>query len=320
MLDFIRNHKWAYDSGAWQIFLRITIPCWFIQIPLCVFLRIVTWPLWLAGKFVGKAPKVVSEYSVVVKGPEEDKALDTILLVHGWPDDASLWDKQVPVLVKEGYRCLVVTAPGFGVGETTSGFGISHEEMGLKLKKVVDENTKGKKVTLMLHDWGCLWGYNFQKACPDMVKRIIALDIGGIQEPDFALKLFFITYQTYNVVAYILGGRIGDVMNKLFLHLGKYHARPIDQCKSSLNFPYFHMQKKVWTLSYQQNLNPHKSVPLAYGHGLHKPVPFHGPTWIKELNETKNCEVKAFECDHWIPTNQPDELNAWALQWLKKTN
>eukprot|EP01064_Diplonema_japonicum_P029424 TRINITY_DN4767_c1_g1_i1.p1 TRINITY_DN4767_c1_g1~~TRINITY_DN4767_c1_g1_i1.p1 ORF type:complete len:317 (+),score=35.19 TRINITY_DN4767_c1_g1_i1:60-1010(+) len=308
-----------YNPSIVKIFLRVTFPAWFVVVPVCLLLRFLTLPFWFIGRMFQKKPTVSTEYSVQTAGPSESIAKDTILLVHGWPDCGKLWDKQVEALTQQGYRCLIVTGPGFQKGETAGTYGISHEEMGLKLKMVIENNTTSKKVTLLLHDWGCLWGYTLQAKCPSMVKRIIALDIGGIQEPDVATKLFFLSYQNYNVVAFMLGGLLGGFMNKAFLKLANYKSRPLSECPSTLNFPYFHMQKKVWTFNYQQNLYPHRSVPVAYGHGLLKPVPFHGPSWITELEATQNCETKTFDCDHWIPTHKPEELNAWLLQWLEKT-
>ena len=37
----------------------------------------------------------------------------TVLFIHGWPDDASLWRKQVEVLGKT-HRCVLLTLPNFG--------------------------------------------------------------------------------------------------------------------------------------------------------------------------------------------------------------
>ena len=37
----------------------------------------------------------------------------TLLFIHGWPDDASLWRNQVDALAP-GFRCVRVTLPNFG--------------------------------------------------------------------------------------------------------------------------------------------------------------------------------------------------------------
>ena len=37
----------------------------------------------------------------------------TLVFVHGWPDDARLWRKQLAALAP-GFRCVTVTLPNFG--------------------------------------------------------------------------------------------------------------------------------------------------------------------------------------------------------------
>ena len=39
---------------------------------------------------------------------------DELLFIHGFPDKGELWDKQVEFFSNKGYRCLIVTLPGFG--------------------------------------------------------------------------------------------------------------------------------------------------------------------------------------------------------------
>lgn len=37
----------------------------------------------------------------------------TLFFIHGWPDEAGLWRKQVAALASD-YRCVIVTLPNFG--------------------------------------------------------------------------------------------------------------------------------------------------------------------------------------------------------------
>jgi pimeloyl-ACP methyl ester carboxylesterase len=37
-----------------------------------------------------------------------------VLLIHGWPDDASTWDSVAPVLRDTGFRTIAPTLRGFG--------------------------------------------------------------------------------------------------------------------------------------------------------------------------------------------------------------
>jgi Predicted hydrolases or acyltransferases (alpha/beta hydrolase superfamily) len=52
------------------------------------------------------------EFNVVVlgKGPE-------VLLVHGFPDDHTVWRNQIPALVDAGYRVIALDTRGCGESE-----------------------------------------------------------------------------------------------------------------------------------------------------------------------------------------------------------
>ena len=43
-----------------------------------------------------------------------DPGAPVVLLLHGWPDDASTWDEVVPALTAAGLRAIVPSLRGFG--------------------------------------------------------------------------------------------------------------------------------------------------------------------------------------------------------------
>ncbi|CAM9451195.1 unnamed protein product [Hapterophycus canaliculatus] len=84
-----------------------------------------------------------------------------ILFVHGWPDDHTMWDKQVEHL-KDRYRCITTDLPGFGVDSNGHDHdnveaeknGYSIDEIVRRLETTVEEAGKGSPVTIVAHDWG----------------------------------------------------------------------------------------------------------------------------------------------------------------------
>ena len=44
----------------------------------------------------------------------------TLVFVHGWPDDASVWRHQLTAL-GDAYRCVMITLPNFGAGHELRG-------------------------------------------------------------------------------------------------------------------------------------------------------------------------------------------------------
>src|SRR6185295_18160654 len=96
----------------------------------------------------------VDNVDVVLEG-RGDKA---VVMIHGWPDTYRLWDRQVAALA-EGYRCVRFTLPGFDAAQP--GRAYSLDEVVETIRRIVEQACPGQKVILMLHDWGCFYGYQF---------------------------------------------------------------------------------------------------------------------------------------------------------------
>eukprot|EP01064_Diplonema_japonicum_P010338 TRINITY_DN175_c25_g1_i1.p1 TRINITY_DN175_c25_g1~~TRINITY_DN175_c25_g1_i1.p1 ORF type:complete len:331 (+),score=115.47 TRINITY_DN175_c25_g1_i1:54-995(+) len=309
----------AKEASFFKILTTVTLPMWGLMVPLSLVVWLVTLPLSIAKKIISLIKGVEkAKMKVEVSGKAEKDAVDTVLFVHGWPDSAKLWDQQVVAFTEAGYRCIAVTAPGYDGEEV--GWGYTHEQISEMLAEVVEKHTESKKVTVFCHDWGCFWGYLLQANHPAMVKRMIALDVGGVNKPSAAGILFILSYQFYNMLAFLLGGPAGAFMNKMFLSTGKYKARPMSQCVAGVNYPYLYMVIKMFTGKAGAPLRPYKSIPMLYGYAKKKLVGFHTQKWIDDLNTASDCGTKEFDCDHWIPVHKSEELNKWVLTWLEAKN
>ena len=110
---------------------------------------------------------------VVIEGNGPD-----VLLVHGFPDDGNVWRKQVPALVKAGYRVIVPDTRGCGESETPTGTAAyTLDNLVADLVAVLDAFGIDK-VRLVAHDWGAVIGWQFCIRHPERVERYIALSVG----------------------------------------------------------------------------------------------------------------------------------------------
>src|SRR3954463_2825189 len=92
-------------------------------------------------------------------------------MVHGWPDTYRLWDAQVAAL-SDRYRCVRITLPGFDASQRKRAYTLD------EVVEAIRVAVKDRRVTLVLHDWGCLYGYQFAMRYPQLVERIVGVDIG----------------------------------------------------------------------------------------------------------------------------------------------
>ncbi|ETO33105.1 hypothetical protein RFI_04003 [Reticulomyxa filosa] len=120
-----------------------------------------------------------------------------IVLIHGWPDNASLWKLQIPLLTKK-YDCYRIILPNYDKDaknyEGRHSWGYDMADVADGINACVNtriRSNKDEKVILLIHDWGSLVGYMaYKQDKNNMYERIISVDIGdsgGITD----IKIFF---------------------------------------------------------------------------------------------------------------------------------
>ena len=248
----------------------------------------------------------------------EGAGAETIFMVHGWPDTYRLWDAQVQFL-KNHYRCVRFTLPGFDAAKARRAYSL--DELTGFLKQVIERLCPGQKVILMLHDWGCVFGYEFYMRNPQMVSKIIGVDIGdkaSLQQSRTPLEtMMVLAYQGWLALAWVIGGRIGDWMTRSMARLLRCpsHVTYISSC---MTYPYF-MHWFGGRQSYRREAQPFlPSCPILFIYGRRKPIRFHAKTWTDELLTRKANQVVEFDTGHWVMSEQPERFNQAVNSWLSQ--
>jgi pimeloyl-ACP methyl ester carboxylesterase len=101
-----------------------------------------------------------------------------VVLLHGWPDTARLWRRQVPTLTGAGYRVVVPDLRGFGES------GKPAEVEAYTAARLVDDVTglldhlSIERAHLVGHDWGAAIAWRTAALRPDRVASVVALSVG----------------------------------------------------------------------------------------------------------------------------------------------
>lgn len=108
----------------------------------------------------------------------DEGAGEPVLLIHGFPDDHTVWRKQVPTLVAAGYR--VIAPDTRGCGESDMAPRTSDYALPTLVADVVGilDALRIGKVRLVAHDWGAVIGWAFAARHPERVERYAALSVG----------------------------------------------------------------------------------------------------------------------------------------------
>jgi pimeloyl-ACP methyl ester carboxylesterase len=258
-----------------------------------------------------------------VDGPEvlvEGEGAKAIVMIHGWPDTHRLWDAQVEAL-KARYRCVRFTLPGFEPAGPRRAYSL--DELIGTLRRVVEQSCPGERVTLLLHDWGCFFGYQFAMRHPELVERIVGVDIGDAgsrqNRDELGVKgqLMVVAYQVWLALAWRIGGGIGDAMARWMARVGRC---PTDQRTIGAHMGYGYAMRWFGVAGGMKGVKTFKpEVPMLFLYGERKPFMFHSRAWTERLAARPGCRVVPFATGHWIMVAKPKEFNAAVLGWLGDT-
>jgi pimeloyl-ACP methyl ester carboxylesterase len=247
----------------------------------------------------------------------EGEGADTIVMLHGWPDTYRLWDAQVAALCG-AYRCVRFSLPGFEPGKPPCP--TSLVDTVALIHRIVRIVSPDRPVILLQHDWGSIFGNQFALRHPQLVSRIVCVDVGDALSPAFARQLslgakaMVFYYQMWLALAWRIGGKLGDRMTRYMAAAMKCPTDPA-MIVSQMNYPYY----ITWFGKYgsYRNAAPEQAkCRTLYIFGVKKPFMFHTQDWVGFLQRQQGSKVVAMDAGHWMMRTHADAFNAEVLQWL----
>lgn len=248
----------------------------------------------------------------------------TVVFLHGWPDTLALWDGTVDAL-RDGYRCVRFSLPGFDMAQPPRPQSV--DEMCALIGAVVDAVSPGEPVALVLHDWGCFFGYEYAARHVNRVARVVSADIGDTNSGAYLSALtakekrMIAGYQIWLALAWKLGAIWPTMADWMTRHMAGRIG-----CKTSpsemgwqMNYPY----ALQWFGSFgglrgvarvDKVFGP--QLPTLFLFGKRKPFMFHSARWLAQLATTPGCAVQGVDAGHWLMRQQPAVFNQAVRQWL----
>jgi len=246
----------------------------------------------------------------------------TLVFVHGWPDNASLWRKQVEALGGD-FRCVLVTLPNYGEQPVRAG-GFDFPELVGGLAATIREVQADGGVGLVTHDWGAYIGYMLEKTEPGLITKMAALDIGGHLMPlNFKAALMIMGYQWSLVACWLLGGVIPPLGNVMSRGVGKVVRVPVRQrarLRSRFNYPYFYLWRGMFLPWKRDSLlgRYRPACPVLYLFGEAKPLMFHSDRWLQIVADSGGYAEGITGAGHWLMETHAKDVNEKLLDWFKE--
>ena len=104
-------------------------------------------------------------------------AAPVVILVHGFPDDASTFAAQVPALVAAGYRVVTPTLRGYAPSGRAQSGRYDAAALGHDLVGLADHYAPGRKVRLVGHDWGAIGSFAATAIAPSRFSHLVTLAV-----------------------------------------------------------------------------------------------------------------------------------------------
>ena len=246
-----------------------------------------------------------------------------VLLVHGFPDDHTVWRRQIPALVAAGY--MVIAPDTRGCGESDAPAGARHYAMDLLVADLVAllDQLGIAKVRLVAHDWGAAISWTLAMRYPERVDRYAALSVGHLSAYargplEQKLKGWYIVFfQLRGLAEWLL--RLGDW--RMFRAVTRF-PEEASQWIAKLSRP---GRLTAAINYYRANIGMILPRPLPA-----VPVPVMG-VWSSgdaflaeaQMVDTKKYVTGAWRyeriegANHWLQLTAPDRVNALLLDFLR---
>ena len=100
-----------------------------------------------------------------------------VLLLHGFPDNARTWERQMPALAAAGYRVVAPFLRGYPPTEVPGAGYSDLATLATDVKCLIEELNAGQPCDLVGQDWGAAIGYATLAAYPESVRRAVILAV-----------------------------------------------------------------------------------------------------------------------------------------------
>lgn len=246
-----------------------------------------------------------------------------VLLVHGFPDDHSVWRHQVPALVQAGYR--VVVPDMRGCGESSMPPRVSDYRLAFQIEDLQTVITALglDEVHLVGHDLGAVIGWHVAMEHPELVRSYTALSVGhprayatdGVKQK--LMGWYAAVFQLRGVGEALMSGRDWALGRRLLgnhpevEHWARRFKVP-GRLTAAINF----YRANIGPLMLRRDYPP-VTVPVM---GIWSD----GDRYLTETQMTRSAGMvqgswryqRVAGASHWLQLDRPNEVNALLLDFM----
>jgi len=108
----------------------------------------------------------------------DDSDRPVVLLLHGFPDTARMWDAQITALHAAGYRCLAPDTVGCGESQVAAKLADYNARTITNDHRALLDHLNINRAAVIGHDWGAVLAWLLAGHDPDRIHHLVALSVG----------------------------------------------------------------------------------------------------------------------------------------------
>ena len=249
---------------------------------------------------------------------------EPVLLIHGFPDDHSVWRHQIDALVQAGFQVIAPDMRGYGESALSKRVRDYHVSNLVKDLVALLDALNIKQLAVAGHDWGAGIGWMLAIHYPDRVTRYAALSVGhpcAFVSAPMSQKLrswYMLFFQLRGLAEFLIKANNWTLFRKVF-GLPNYEEEVIQRLSrpgrltAGLNY-----YRANVDMLFVKNLPPVKMPVL----GLFST----GDKYLIEQQMQDSAQyVQAewrYECiegvSHWLQLDAPERVSALLIEFFGK--
>jgi pimeloyl-ACP methyl ester carboxylesterase len=271
-----------------------------------------------------------------------------VLLLHGFPDNAHSWERQLPALAAAGYRAVAPFLRGYpptglapGGAAAAGRAWYDRGTLALDVKALIEALGNGEPAFLVAQDWGAAIAYGVLAAFPERVRRAVVLAVPPPAQirrtlrrsPKHVLRSFhWFLFQLPWLPEVLCRARNFAFIGFLWRlwSAGPCDLGHVDRIKRMLAEPGALAASLAY---YRAALQPRRQDPALAALRAQLDAPIHVPTLVlcggrdlrremidgqREFFAGEYAWTTIAGAGHFLHREKPQEVNRWILDWLGK--
>jgi pimeloyl-ACP methyl ester carboxylesterase len=261
-------------------------------------------------------------FDLVDSGPAEAEAV--VVLLHGWPQDHTAWDRVTPLLVAGGLRVLALDQRGYSPGARPPGTAAYRmRELVADVAALLDE-AGAARAHLVGHDWGGAVAWAFAERHPERLDSLTVLSTPHHRALAWAFRHGDQARRSWYMAAFQVPAVPEAVLRRTLPHVLRRSGLPepdAERYAARFRQPSAARAQLAWYRALRNPLRGNGStdrgsngkprrvtVPTTYVWGRHDPVLGRAAAERTGRYVVSDYQFVELDAGHWLPETRPDDV------------